>query len=87
MRYELRVPTHNELRDWGVPALELPGSTYGYQRLGDSEFTNQELDYPAIMRISVDELADCEQARADSFEGIISRYKMKGLVLGSWVCG
>ncbi|CAJ1459137.1 unnamed protein product [Effrenium voratum] len=61
VRYELRVPTHNELRDWGVPALELPGSTYGYQRLGDSEFTNQELDYPAIMRISVDELADCEQ--------------------------
>ena len=29
VRYELRVPTHEELKLWGVRSLNTPGSTFG----------------------------------------------------------
>lgn len=60
VRYELRVPTHLELKSWGVRSLDMPGSTFGYQPIGGSEFTNQEIDHPAIYRLSVDDLEQCQ---------------------------
>lgn len=29
VRYELRVPTHNELKEWGVSSLGMQGSQFG----------------------------------------------------------
>lgn len=60
VRYELRVPTHNELKSWGVRSLGMQGSAFGYQTVGDTEFTNQEIDYPALYRVDVANLDECQ---------------------------
>ena len=60
VRYELRVPTHNELKEWGVSSLGMQGSQFGYQTIGDTEFTNEEIDYPALIRLDVADLDACQ---------------------------
>ena len=60
-RYELRVPTHNELKSWGIPKLAVQGSTFGYQTIGDTEFTREDIDHPAMERYDVADLAECEE--------------------------
>ena len=60
-RYELRVPTHTELKSWGIPRLDVQGSTYGYQTIGDTIFTREDIDHPAFERHDVLDLEECEQ--------------------------
>lgn len=60
VRYELRVPTHNELKSWGVQSLGMQGAAFGYQTVGDTEFTQQEIDYPALLRLDVGDLEECQ---------------------------
>ena len=60
VRYELRVPTHLELKSWGVPYLAAPGWSFGYQTIGDTEFTNREIDHPPLVRLSANDLEECQ---------------------------
>lgn len=60
-RYVLRVPTHNELKSWGIPMLDVQGSAFGYEAIGDTEFTREDIDHPAMERHTVLDLDECEQ--------------------------
>lgn len=64
-RYELRVPTHNELKIWGLGFLKAPGPKYKMLYLknsegADEEFTQSQIDHPALLRVSVDDRKGCE---------------------------
>ena len=55
------MPTHNELKSWGIPRLDVEGSRFGYSTIGDTEFTREDIDAPAMERFVVADLAECEQ--------------------------
>ena len=57
----MRVPTHNELKSWGIPMLDVQGSAFGYEAIGDTEFTREDIDHPAMERHTVLDLDECEQ--------------------------
>ena len=61
-RYQLRSPTHNELKRWGSGLQNLQGELYVFHLIDGLEFTSQELDAPVLYRISVEDEEGCEAA-------------------------
>ncbi|CAK9025396.1 Ultraviolet-B receptor UVR8 [Durusdinium trenchii] len=65
-RYELRVPTHLELKSWGESAMNVKGQLWaklgaksGMALIG-SEFSASELNATVLQRVQVNTLEDCE---------------------------
>ena len=45
---------------WCSVPRHSPFPVTGYQTVGDTEFTNQEIDYPALYRVDVANLDECQ---------------------------
>ncbi|CAK9025410.1 Ultraviolet-B receptor UVR8 [Durusdinium trenchii] len=58
-RYELRVPTHLELKSWGESAMNVKGQLWAMALIG-SEFSASELNATVLQRVQVNTLEDCE---------------------------
>ena len=59
-RYQLRSPTHNELKKWGSGLQNLAGEMFVFRLIDGIEFTSQELDAPVLYRVSVEDEEGCE---------------------------
>jgi len=59
-RYQLRSPTHSELKRWGSGLLDLAGEMYVFYLIDGVEFTSRELDAPVLYRLSVEDEEGCE---------------------------
>lgn len=59
-RYELRVPTHNELKKWGTGITGVSGDIWQLALIGD-EFSSQELNASVLVRLNVADQESCEQ--------------------------
>ena len=66
------------------PVITQPAESSGYQTVGDTEFTQQEIDYPALLRLDVGDLEECQTECSNIPEshgrrqGWIGRPKMAG---------
>eukprot|EP00931_Biecheleriopsis_adriatica_P035738 TRINITY_DN20592_c0_g1_i2.p1 TRINITY_DN20592_c0_g1~~TRINITY_DN20592_c0_g1_i2.p1 ORF type:complete len:1891 (-),score=352.02 TRINITY_DN20592_c0_g1_i2:78-5615(-) len=61
-RYQLRTPTHNELKSWGAAKKDAMGPYPAMEFVGGHEFFNEELDYPTARSLKVSGMDRCEIA-------------------------
>eukprot|EP00930_Biecheleria_cincta_P032181 TRINITY_DN22338_c0_g1_i1.p1 TRINITY_DN22338_c0_g1~~TRINITY_DN22338_c0_g1_i1.p1 ORF type:complete len:1864 (-),score=197.90 TRINITY_DN22338_c0_g1_i1:150-5741(-) len=64
-RYQLRIPTHKELKHWGESFRNAPGPSFKMLFLTGAkgepeEFTQEQFDHPALLRFTVDGRKACE---------------------------
>ena len=59
-RYQLRTPTHNELKRWGSGLQNLQGELYIFQLIDGAEFTSRELNATVLYRVDVEDEEACE---------------------------
>jgi len=58
-RYQLRTPSHRELKSWGTPNLNAKGPSRLFEGIGP-EYTTQELNATLMSRFTVGSVAECE---------------------------
>ena len=77
-RYELRVPTHLELKSWGRSLARVTGELWQMDLIGD-EFSAMELNATVLIRLDATDLESCEQQCLSRDECVAMEFYVVGL--------